>query len=188
VNERNVNERDVNERDVNERNVNEWNNTEELDEENDELNEEERINRLNDDKELEKKSVERRKCDWASRWEIRKTRRWERTKRAKRRSEIHETRRCERSWERTRERAQKKRKSNENTHFQTFDYENKMQIQCECLSSYDQWDIVFLMQNENSEYRRQRVFSLKFFRFLDTFISFSASESQTDESRCLVWD
>jgi hypothetical protein len=68
------------------------------------------------------------------------------------------------------------------------DYEDKMQIQCKCLSNYDQWNIVFLMQNENSEYRRQRVFSLRFFRFLDTLISFSASESQTDENRCLIWD
>jgi cation diffusion facilitator CzcD-associated flavoprotein CzcO len=46
---------------MNERDVNEWNNTEELDEENDELNEEKRINRLNDDKKLKKKKTSKEK-------------------------------------------------------------------------------------------------------------------------------
>jgi hypothetical protein len=49
---------------VNKRDVNKWNNTEELNEENDELNEKEKINRLNDDKELKKKS--RKKKMWLS--------------------------------------------------------------------------------------------------------------------------
>ncbi len=55
ANERNVNERDVNERDVSERDVNEWDNTEELNKEDDELSEKKK-NRLNDDKELKKKT------------------------------------------------------------------------------------------------------------------------------------
>ncbi len=61
ANERDVNERDVNERNVNKRDVNEWNNTEELNEENDELNEKERINRLNDDKKLKEKRRRKKK-------------------------------------------------------------------------------------------------------------------------------
>jgi flagellar biosynthesis GTPase FlhF len=57
VSERDVNERDVSERDVNEQDVNEWDNIEELDEEDDELSEEEKINRLNDDKKLKKEKA-----------------------------------------------------------------------------------------------------------------------------------
>ncbi len=61
VNERDVSERDVNERDVSERDVNEWDNTEELNEENDELSEKEKINRLNDDKKLKKEKTSKKK-------------------------------------------------------------------------------------------------------------------------------
>jgi uncharacterized membrane protein YheB (UPF0754 family) len=41
--------------------VNEWDNTEELNEENDELNEEEKINRLNDDKKLKEEKTSKEK-------------------------------------------------------------------------------------------------------------------------------
>jgi hypothetical protein len=51
----------VNERDMNERDVSEWDNTEELNEEDDELNKKEKINRLNDDKELEKEKTSKKK-------------------------------------------------------------------------------------------------------------------------------
>jgi chromatin segregation and condensation protein Rec8/ScpA/Scc1 (kleisin family) len=76
-------------------------------------------------KNLKKKNVERKKCDWANRWKIKETKREKKTRRAKKKNEIHETKKIEHSWKRIRRQTQKKKKSNESIHFQTFNYENK---------------------------------------------------------------
>ncbi len=152
VNERDVSERDVSERDVSERDVSEWDNTEELNEKDDELSEEEDINWLNDDKELKKESSTKENATKrvAERLERRNARKKRNAKRKRdtmkeRDAWRKEVRFMKREDVSVLENELESELKREEDQMKTFIFKRlimkiKLQIQCECLSSYDQWD------------------------------------------------
>ncbi len=161
VSERNANERNANERDVNERNVNEWDNTEELNEKDDELSEEKEINWLNDDKELKEEKTSREE-NAIERVAERLKRRDAKKERNARKEEVRFMKRenvnvLENELEDELKREEDRMKA---LIFKRLIMRIKLQIQCECLSNYDQWNI-----DISDAKQRQRVSTTTSFQF-----------------------
>jgi flagellar biosynthesis GTPase FlhF len=141
ANERNANKRNANERNVNERDVNEWNNTEELNEKDDELNEK-KINWLNDDKKLKEKKTSKEKD--ATERVVEKLKRWDAKKEWNtRREEMRFMKWWNVSVLNNEFESELKREKDRMKAliFKRLIMRIKLQIQCECLSNYDQWNI-----------------------------------------------
>jgi hypothetical protein len=126
---------------VNERDVNEWDSTAELDEEDDKLSEKEEINRLNDDKELEEEKTSKKNT--TERVAERLKRRDAKEDRDARREEVRFMKREDVSVLENQFEDELKREEDQMKAFifKRLIMRIKLQIQCVCLSSYDQWNI-----------------------------------------------